>query len=69
MTNGKMATRKKANNIPDIRVHSAGAANAYGSRPMTAAGKAFVDATRRWSKENGKKACSGSMTASCRTTH
>jgi hypothetical protein len=41
---------------PDLRVHSLGMASAYGFRPMTAAGRAFVDefasrVTGKWSDD------------------
>lgn len=37
---------------PDLRVHSLGMANAYGFRPMTDAGKLFVDAHAAMVKGN-----------------
>ncbi len=39
----RKAARKEATRNPDIRVHSLGMACLYGFRPMTPAGKLFVD--------------------------
>ena len=41
-----------SNSTPDIRIHSLGAAEAYGFRPLTEAGRRFVDGHRAMVRGN-----------------